>query len=523
MNFKHIFFGLVLTAGAMQSVEAQQIQTLNQYIFNPYSYNPATAGTSSVSNLYLNYRRQWNNMPDAPISGLATYDMPISGGKAGVGVQLSTEKAGLNSNVGGKLSYAYHLGLNADKTMKLSFGLSAGFFAQQFDFTRANAVDNADTRLVANNSESATAFTADAGVNFNAGRLNIGVALPQIFNANNLRTNSYVVGTNVSRGKLVPNTLISARYLIGKKEGITVEPIVMARLASDKLEPQFDVALLSSWKQTLFLGAGYRSANVFANTAGINGTVGVRVAQRATIAYNVESLLNTSDNYASPLGLTHDILFGYRFGDVSKEDVTDKTKEVFKGIDDRLARANARIDSLGKADGDRIAALENKPEPVNNTKELESRVNSLNGRMGQAEGEIRDLKNRPTGSTIIQQPASTGNYSTSVNLGAATKLQTVYFAVNSSELDKKAKNILNQVATELTSRGGSVVYLKGTASQEGDKGRNMILSLERSAAVLSYLQKRGVTQTILTTSEGEEASKAAVRKDRSVEIYTLGN
>lgn len=536
MNFKYISLVFVLAFGTMQSAIAQQIPTLNQYIFNPYSYNPATAGSSTVANLYLNYRRQWNNMPGAPLMMLGTYDMPVSKGSAGVGAQLGAEKSGLNTNIGGKLSYAYHLPLNKDKSMKLSFGLSAGFFTQQFDYARINASEQNDNTLAATNDASATAFTADAGVNFNWNRLNIGVALPQLLNANNLRTNSYIVGTNAIRSKLASSTLITARYVIGDKDGITVEPIVMARL-TQKLEPQFDFAALASWKQILFVGGGYRSANGFSNLAGFNGTVGVRLAKRALLSYTVESLLTPGDNYATPLGLTHDILFGYRFGDISKEDGgMEKVKEVFKGLEEQLAKTNGRLDSASKAADTRMVAIENKPisEAADKSKVdvLESRIATLNGRLTQADQKIAELEKRPATTTTVREVSgnnsgsNTVNYpvsGTPINLGNSTKIQTVYFAVNSAVLDAKAQATLRTVANTLANMSSTAVYLNGTASQEGGKDRNMLLSMERTASVITYLKKIGVTQTILTTSAGNAASKAAVRKDRSVEIYTLGN
>jgi outer membrane protein OmpA-like peptidoglycan-associated protein len=248
------------------------------------------------------------------------------------------------------------------------------------------------------------------------------------------------------------------------------------------------------------------------------------------ISYGVESLLAPGDNYVSPFGLTHDILFGYRFGDVSKEDGgMDKFNDLIKGMEEQMAKTNARLDSTNKAIDARIAALENKPEVADNTKALEGRITTINGRLNQADQKIADLEKRPAVTTrevIREGAASTSNYPISggsTGFGNAQKVQTVYFSVNSAVLDAKAKAILKTVASSLAAAGNTTVYLNGTASQEGNNATNMVLSMQRAASVTAYLKKMGVTQTILSTSAGDAASKAAVRKDRSVEIFTLGN
>jgi outer membrane protein OmpA-like peptidoglycan-associated protein len=339
-----------------------------------------------------------------------------------------------------------------------------------------------------------------------------------------LRGNTNVVGSTTNRTTLVPNVLGTVRYEFGKREGITVEPIVMLR-SSQNQPIQFDIAALASWKQILFVSAGYRSANVFTNTAGINGSVGVRMGKRVLFSYGIESLIASfeKDNYLTPFGLTHDILLAYKFGDVGKEEESSKIKDMFDRLDkqdDKLGKVNARIDSLGKTHDERIAALESKPEPVDKTKELGDRVGQLNNRVGQVEKDVKDLQNRPTTTTT-----TTPNYTTTIPgfSGNATKLETVYFNVNSSELTAAAKKELKAVASSLEGkRSNLVVYVTGNASAEGDKSQNMLLSMERSAVVKSYLEKLGVKQPIFVGSVGEASSNGAVSKDRRVDIFTIG-
>ncbi len=515
MNYKYFLLSAVLLGA--NAVSAQQQPTLTQYIYNRFSYNPAVAGvTKGASDLYLNHKRQWNNMPESPITTMGTFDMAVPNTNIGVGIQLYSDKAHLLANTGGSLNFAYHIPFNKDRTTSLSLGLSGGMDVQQFDFSRAVVSQQNDNALLASDATSASSVNAGAGANFHWKGLNAGISLRNLYTTN-IRYRTETVGVSV-RSAQVPQTMASLSYKFGKSDFITVEPTVMLR-AVKNLPMQFDMGILASWKETIWVGAGYRTANV--GSAGISGTIGMRLARRIMFAYSVENRFDTQDVYQSPFGLTHDITIGYRFGDTKTDSENDELRKIKEQLEKQDKMFSSKIDSISKVGGDRVAELETKISAQTATENANNgTIASLERKVGEAENEIVKLKNRPaqviTNSGGVSVPSTT-----SVITGSASsyaKSGSVYFENNSAVLGKKAKATLNSILEQMGDKNSSSpINLVGSASSEGNANLNLLLSNRRASAVKAYLEKRGVTRPIFISSEGAISPKS---KDRKVEIFT---
>jgi type IX secretion system PorP/SprF family membrane protein len=523
MNIKSIITILCgLTVGT--AAYAQQIPTHNQYILNRYLYNPAAAGATD-GGIYLNHKRQWDNIPFAPVTTTGTFDMPIQNTRVGIGVQLYSDRAHLVNNTGGGVTYAYHLPLNKAKDMQVSVGLTAGVVNQSFDFTRATVEDLNDNAALRNTAQS-VAFNANLGLNFKYKGLNIGVAVPQIANSNA----KYV--TQVSdkvRYQFERHILGMASYKIGKTDGITVEPSVLVRSVAG-LPMQFDLNALATWKETFFVGAGYRSANLFSRSAGVNGTVGFNIKNRIMLAYSLEGLTDTKE--AGNFGTSHELMVAYKFGGANREmeDKIKRLQERADGHDNAIATTNKRVDSLQTSNDGRITALENK------TKDQDGKIANNNtmitqqgGRVEKSEKDIKDLQGRMSN----VENNSKNNNTQVIRSGsdiAYKKMGAVYFNTNSSELTAEGKSALNALKAALQDkRGNFMIYIAGNASEEGSADANLLLSMRRSAAVKNFLTKAGVQQPILVLANGEEVPETATQKrekdrkeNRRVDIFISG-
>jgi len=81
----------------------------------------------------------------------------------------------------------------------------------------------------------------------------------------------------------------------------------------------------------------------------------------------------------------------------------------------------------------------------------------------------------------------------------------VQFAVNSSRIDIRSEQLLDQIAQALNANRGIGVRIEGYTDNVGDPGFNQRLSEERAASVRDALIKRGVNGDRLTTAGfGEE-------------------
>lgn len=120
-------FALVTGLFFFSAADAQISSFGNMYYQNQYLANPAFAGTEEGLDANLVYRKQFNQMPDGPVTQSFTGGYGI-GKKVGVGINLNFEKSGIINQTRMMATYAYHLPVS--EMGKLSFGLSLGLFRE---------------------------------------------------------------------------------------------------------------------------------------------------------------------------------------------------------------------------------------------------------------------------------------------------------------------------------------------------------------------------------------------------------
>ena len=111
-------------------VEAQQTTLYSQYMFNPFTINPAYAGTRKSFSAVMLYRNQWLGMVGAPQSSSVSIHTPLEGKKVGLGLNIINDKIGPTNNLGIFGTYAYRLNVG---DANLSMALRAGTYRYQLD------------------------------------------------------------------------------------------------------------------------------------------------------------------------------------------------------------------------------------------------------------------------------------------------------------------------------------------------------------------------------------------------------
>jgi len=251
-----IFFVLV------QSLSYAQLNNLgSMYFQNRYLANPAMAGTTAGFELNGGYKAQWVKIEDAPTLAAvtATYGFPSK--KVGLGLSFYSDKAGIIQQVQTKITYAYHISLNASESY-LDFGLSAGLMDQWIDFDRVNA-DFEDQVLYDFNQQS-RCFDGDLGMTLRKNQLTIeGVIsnLRRIFNRDDLRR---VIDRNTFLAS------VSYKFLSNGQSVSGIEPRLVYR-GLENFGDIVDLALnLSFASDKLMLSSVYHSTGNF--TVGIGAT-----------------------------------------------------------------------------------------------------------------------------------------------------------------------------------------------------------------------------------------------------------
>ena len=506
--FKYVF--LLAVGLQAQRTEAQQLPVMHHYLYNRFLVNPAFTGATPYANFFATHRRQWDKMPDAPITNVFTADANIRDTRFGVGGQIFTDETHILSNVGGMASFAYHLPFNKEGNHRLSLGLSLGAVNKRIDFANATVAQPNDVALLGNNANQMY-FDASVGLAYQYKGLTVGFAIPQV-------AGSGVVFRQQSSDNVQYRL---ARHYIGtvgykmqfgaENKGISLEPIALVRFV-EGLPFQMEANVLAGWRNLLFLGAGYR----LADASSIAATAGVRLNDKFTVAYSLE----TGGQNSSNLGMTHEITVGYRFP------VHNKEMEALKRRMDTLAQAQKiikkdlnevkeNLDTLRQSD-----SLQN--QQIEKLQGDAEKIKQLQDQMAQREREIKELRDLIDKN---KQPAS-GNFK-------YKKLGEVYFSLAKSDLDPKAKAGLDALSPYIARAKDDqsfVIYLNGNASLEGSTEYNFALSIRRAVAVKNYLESKGVpADQIVVLPHGEEnpinkqGTEAERAKNRRVDIFVAEN
>ncbi len=513
--------------------EAQQIPVTNQYIFNPYLYNPARAGESGFKNIQLSHRNQWVDMPDSPISFIGTFDMGIKDSNVGIGGMMFSDETHLIRNYGGMATYAYHIPFNEEKTHRLSVGLSAGVVVQRFDFTNAVVGNEADVTIL-DRTENSANFDMAAGINYHFKGLNVGLSVPQIFNSN-LKYNETGNYENVDFS-LERHFLASASYKFGfgKNKAISIEPIILARKVAG-VPLQVDGNLLFGYKDMVYLGGGYRSVNSLSNAAAAHGSVAVRVKERFQIGYTYEAVLGSQAR--TDLGNTHEFTVGYRFGGSTKKE--DKMKERMEALEGKVGALEGQMNSLKNDVEDNTNKLSDVDGQVN---DINSKIDSgilgseelsaLKAKVAKNEADIAALKSKDAATQaelnkLRGELAATNSKLNSMGQGGRSafldQMGTVYFSKGSSQLTAEGKSKLDAIYMNLMGRSGYTLFISGNASPEGSEDYNMGLSMRRANSVKQYLKSKGISNgSLFLLPYGESVSTqggAIDTNDRRVDIF----
>lgn len=136
---KYLFLILIMASTA--PVFAQQVAQYSQYMFNGLYINPAYAGYRGPVNLHTYFRSQWTGMPDGPRTIAFAGDMRTASDNVGLGLNIMSDRVGLEKRVYAYANYAYRLRVGADPEDRLAFGIGLGVIHSGFDNAGIHTTD----------------------------------------------------------------------------------------------------------------------------------------------------------------------------------------------------------------------------------------------------------------------------------------------------------------------------------------------------------------------------------------------
>lgn len=274
----------------------QQVLFYNHYYINPFLYNPSYIAPNGYTEAYLNFRKQWTNIPGAPTTYTANLHLPMSY-KTGLGVTLLQDQAGSFITTKGLVSFAYqiYLGEKITDIHKISFGLSAGVSNSRLD---ANDADDIQDPVYANNAT--YSMDGQFGLHYQYNNFKIGFALPTIFENRVVSEVSF----NKEGNTQLDNMIGSISYDFKLSPRVSLEPMFTYR-TFENLDPQFEGLASLKLSNVGWIGGAYRQ------DYGAVGFFGLNIKEKFKLGYAYEFATEQTDKIGNG---THEVQVILRLG-----------------------------------------------------------------------------------------------------------------------------------------------------------------------------------------------------------------
>lgn len=287
---------LFCLAALVMNANGQQLPQLTQYQFNDYVFNPAIAGSRPFFELRSGHRYQWVGIQDAPRTFTFSGTTPV-GQKMGVGGYLFTDIVGPTRRTGFQLSYAYHLRLTED--IKLSLSLSAGLLQFLIDGSKIQFHDPGDP-VMDDQLRGDLLPDAKFGFYLYGERFWFGATAPQL-----LQNKVYFLDeTRATLSRMEDHYYAMGGYRFPLGEDWKLEPSFLLKYTSP-VPPKLDLNATIRYKDTFWLGAGYRTNDAYC------AMVGYWLKKTFQFGYSYDIITSNLRNYSTG---THEVMLAITLG-----------------------------------------------------------------------------------------------------------------------------------------------------------------------------------------------------------------
>jgi type IX secretion system PorP/SprF family membrane protein len=177
---KKLILLLLISAGVVAGLQAQQERHYTQFMYNKLLINPAYSGARGVPFATAIYRNQWMGFDGAPKSVLASFNSPFISPRVGVGVTMSHFQIGLDKEFAATMAYSYDL--IGQEEFSLRAGIMGSVRSLSTDFTKAMPANTGGDQSL--DTEKNNSFYANVGAGLYAtisSRFYIGLSMPRMY------------------------------------------------------------------------------------------------------------------------------------------------------------------------------------------------------------------------------------------------------------------------------------------------------------------------------------------------------
>jgi type IX secretion system PorP/SprF family membrane protein len=290
---KKIFFTiavLILT----NSIFAQQLTTVSQYMENKYVFNPAAVGSLSYSPLALTYKRNWTGIDDAPTMQMISSHF-LAADNMGLGGKIFNYSTGKLSKMGIEGTYAYHFQLGSNGA-KLSLGLSAQLYQFSLNKSQLTFEESGDDVIRFGSDKLITPDAAFGAYYYNENYF-AGLSVYQLFNRK-----VDLMNDDILENRQVRHYFLTGGYNFDVNSNFSVEPSILAKFVEAGMG-QVDINAKVTYKQTVWMGLSYRTQDALAINLGIR-------KDRFVFGYSYDYSLSDIHKYSNG---SHELLFIVKF------------------------------------------------------------------------------------------------------------------------------------------------------------------------------------------------------------------
>ena len=288
----------MLTGLSLFQVQAQHDSHYSLFEYAQMSFNPGYAGSNNALCVNSIHRQQWVGWEEGrPQTTIFSFDMPLNAFSSGVGLVISDDRLGFESNLYLNLNYAYRLELDYGA---LGIGVGLGLINRSIDgdWRTLNSLWGGTVHEdpLIPHMGSSTSFDLNFGAHFKYEDLFIGISATRLLQP------------DISFDMEEPSKLSRHYYLVGGYSYQLPNPVydVLPSLMvqSDGSTVQFQVNAKILYNKSFWGGVSYRYNDAIVPMLGVNLINGL------SFGYSYDLVTSKIGSYNSG---THELMVRYCF------------------------------------------------------------------------------------------------------------------------------------------------------------------------------------------------------------------
>lgn len=273
---KIIIYAIILVN--VLTVRAQQDAMQSLHAIAPSINNPAYAGSRDCLFGALTYRNQWfKNIEGAPKMFFVNVNTPIAGTNNNVGLNIVSDKLGVENKLGFALDYAYKLKLNKKHTLQL--GVKTTLLNYRTNFNSLRLKDTGDEVFLNN----INVFLPNVGVGiyYFSKSYFAGISVPHIFKS---EIRKFEVGGANAFSYWYQHKFLTAGAKLNIDDKVVFRPSIIWKFS--KTKSQFEINPHFFYDNTLNFGLNYRQSESLDLLVGYRFSNGLQVNAAFDIVTN---------------------------------------------------------------------------------------------------------------------------------------------------------------------------------------------------------------------------------------------